>query len=106
MRVGPLRDERGNIIPNRHFPDMKSLTDYIHSKGLKAGIYTSPGPLTCGGFAGAYQHEEQDAKQFAKWGFDFLKYDWCSYDRIAGKDNSLEAYQKPYRKNGYYFKIT
>jgi alpha-galactosidase len=82
-RVGPLRDAKGNIIPNTYFPDMKGLTDYIHTKGLKAGIYTSPGPLTCGGFAGAYQHEEQDAQQFAKWGFDFLKYDWCSYDHIA-----------------------
>jgi len=100
MRVGLLRDEHGNIVPNRHFPDMKGLTDYIHSQGLKAGIYTSPGPLTCGGFAGAYQHEEQDARQFAAWGFDFLKYDWCSYSQIAGKDKSLEAYQKPYRQMG------
>jgi len=96
MRVGPLRDEKGNILPNRHFPDMKGLTDYIHKKGLKAGIYTSPGTLTCGGFTGAWQHEEQDARQFAEWGFDFLKYDWCSYDKIAGKDTSLKTYQKPY----------
>ncbi len=100
LRVGPLRDEQGNILPNHHFPDMKGLTDYIHSKGLKAGIYTSPGTLTCGGFAGAYQHEEQDARQFAIWGFDFLKYDWCSYEKIAGTDKSLEAYQKPYRQMG------
>ena len=82
-RVGPLRDADGKIVPNSYFPDMKGLTDYIHAKGLKAGIYTSPGPLTCGGFAGAYQHEELDAKQFADWDFDFLKYDWCSYDHIA-----------------------
>jgi alpha-galactosidase len=89
LRVGPLRDEHGNIIPNLHFPDMKALTDYIHSYGLKAGIYTSPGPLTCMGFAGAYKHEEQDARQFANWGFDFLKYDWCSYSHIAkgGSEN-------------------
>lgn len=90
-RVGPLRDEKGNIVPNRYFPYMKGLTDYIHAKGLKAGIYTSPGTLTCGGFAGAYQHEEQDARQFADWGFDFLKYDWCSYSHIANggsKDDS------------------
>jgi alpha-galactosidase len=79
---------------------MNGLTDYIHNNGLKAGIYTSPGTLTCGGFTGAYQHEEQDAKQFATWGFDFLKYDWCSYGQIAGKDKSLEAYQKPYRQMG------
>ncbi|MEI6139000.1 MAG: putative Ig domain-containing protein [Mariniphaga sp.] len=99
-RVGPLRDEKGNINTNTYFPDMKGLTDYIHRMGLKAGIYTSPGTLTCGGFTGAYQHEEQDAKQFAAWGFDFLKYDWCSYGQIAGKDKSLEAYQKPYRQMG------
>jgi alpha-galactosidase len=100
MRVGPLRDDKGNIIPNKYFPDMKGLTDYIHDKGLKAGIYTSPGPLTCGGFAGAYQHEEQDAIQFAAWGFDFLKYDWCSYGEIAGKDKSIGAFQKPYIQMG------
>jgi len=114
LRVGPLRDVQGNIIPNRHFPDMKELTDYIHTKGLKAGIYTSPGPITCGGFAGAYEHEEQDAQQFAKWGFDFLKYDWCSYSHIAygrSKDDpniptwgkgaeTLEGNQKPYRMMG------
>jgi alpha-galactosidase len=79
---------------------MKALTDSIHAKGLKAGIYTSPGPLTCAGFAGSYQHEAQDAQQFADWGFDFLKYDWCSYSRIAGNDKSLEALQKPYRLMG------
>ncbi len=62
---------------------MKALTDYIHAKGLKAGIYTSPGPFTCAGFAGSYGHEAQDARQFADWGFDFLKYDWCSYGQIV-----------------------
>lgn len=100
LRVGPLREDNGSIIPNKHFPDMKALTDYIHNKGLKAGIYTSPGTLTCGGFAGAWQHEEQDAKQFAAWGFDFLKYDWCSYSKIAGKDKNLDDMQKPYRLMG------
>ena len=114
LRVGPFRDAAGNIIPNKHFPDMRALTDYIHARGLKAGIYTSPGPLTCGGYCGAYQHEEQDARQFADWGFDFLKYDWCSYSHIAeGKDPkakdiylwgktapSLQVYQYPYRLMG------
>lgn len=99
-RVGPLRDEQGNIVTNRYFPDMTGLTNYIHSLGLKAGIYSSPGPLTCAGFEGSYQHEEQDARQFASWGFDFLKYDWCSYFGIAGDDKSLEAFQKPYRQMG------
>jgi alpha-galactosidase len=92
---GQLRDENGHILPNARFPDMMSLTAYIHSLGLKAGIYSSPGPLTCAKFEGSYGHEEQDAKQFAAWGFDLLKYDWCSYDRIA-KDHSLEELEKPY----------
>ncbi len=101
-RVGPLRDGSGNLIPNQYFPDMKGLTDFIHAKGLKAGTYTSPGPLTCGGFTGAWQHEAQDAKQFADWGFDFLKYDWCSYGDIAAKDKDPELvkFKKPYTLMG------
>jgi len=100
LRVGPLRNEVGQILPNRHFPDMKGLTDHIHGYGLKAGIYSSPGPFTCAGFAGSHQHEAQDARRFAEWGFDFLKYDWCSYGRIAGEDHSQAALQKPYRLMG------
>lgn len=100
LRVGPLRDAQGNIIPNRHFPDMQALTDYIHAYGLKAGIYTSPGPFTCAGFAGSYQHEAQDARQFAVWGFDLLKYDWCSYGDVVKGDARLETLQKPYRVMG------
>jgi len=75
----PYCDTNGAVLPNWNFPDMKGLADYIHGKGLKAGIYTSPGPWTCGGYFGAYQHEAIDARKFAEWGFDFLKYDWCSY---------------------------
>ena len=93
---GEPRDAQGNVNANQRFPDMKALTDYIHSKGLKAGIYTSPGPLTCGGHVGAYQHEEQDAAHFAEWGFDFLKYDWCSYGQIATNSDPA-ALQAPYR---------
>jgi len=102
LRVGPLRDAQGNLIPNRHFPDMKALADYIHARGLKAGLYTSPGPLTCAGFAGSFEHEGQDARQFAAWGFDFLKYDWCSYGQIAQKDPEpqLAKFKKPYRLMG------
>jgi alpha-galactosidase len=99
-RVGPLRDEKGDILPNAHFPEMVALTEYIHAKGLKAGIYTSPGPRTCAGYAGAYKHEEQDARRFAEWGFDLLKYDWCSYGDIAGAKPDLAAFQKPYRLMG------
>jgi alpha-galactosidase len=79
---GPVRDANGQILPNKRFPDIKGMVDYIHAKGLKAGIYISPGPTTCAGFEGSWQHEAQDARTFADWGFDFLKYDWCSYGRI------------------------
>lgn len=98
---GKLRGEDGAILPNKRFPNMKALTDYIHAKGLKAGIYTSPGPETCGGFAGSYQHEEADARKFAEWGFDFLKYDWCSYTDIAPKPKPpLDDMKAPYIKMG------
>ncbi len=92
---GRIRDEKGELLTNGKFPDMKAMTNYIHSKGLKAGTYISPGPTTCAGYAGSYQHEKQDAQTFAGWGFDFLKYDWCSYGRIA-KDRSIHELQKPY----------
>jgi len=92
---GKVRDEQGNINTNRKFPDIKGLTDYIHGLGLKIGIYTGPGPKTCAGYTGSYAFEEQDAMQFATWGFDYLKYDWCDYESIA-KDHSLPELQKPY----------
>ena len=92
----PYRGAGGVVLPNAKFPDMKGLADYIHAKGLKAGLYTSPGPWTCGGYVGAYQHEEADARQFADWGFDFLKYDWCSYTSVADT-NSPDRFQLPYR---------
>ena len=80
------RDAQGNIQPNSKFPDMKALADYVHSKGLKLGIYSSPGPKTCAGFEGSYGHEQQDANTYAKWGIDYLKYDLCSYTRIMKKE--------------------
>ena len=92
---GQLRDTEGRVNANKRFPDMKALTDYIHAKGLKAGIYTSPGTLTCAGHVGASAYEEHDVRRFVEWGFDFLKYDWCSYGQIA-KDNSRPELQKPY----------
>jgi len=92
----PKRDREGNILTNSKFPDMKRLGDSLHAMGLKFGIYSSPGPLTCGGYTGSYGHEQQDARFWASWGIDYLKYDWCSYDHIA-KDTSLEERQKPYR---------
>ena len=96
---GP-RTADGEITSNAKFPDMKTLADYVHSKGLKIGIYSSPGPRTCEQkFAGSYQHEEQDARTWAKWGFDYIKYDWCSYSDIEplAARAPLDALQKPYR---------
>ena len=76
--VGDVRDKEGKILANANFPDMKAMTDYIHSLGLKSGIYSSPGPYTCQNFAGSLGHEKLDADQYAQWGFDLLKYDLCS----------------------------
>ena len=90
------RDVAGIIVLNSKFPDMKALADWLHSKGLKFGIYSSPGQRTCGGYLGSYQHELQDATTYANWGIDYLKYDWCSYGDIAGDDESLAMRQKPY----------
>lgn len=96
---GAERDANGNILPNSRFPNMKALVDYIHSRGLKAGIYSSPGTYTCGGCTGSYQHEAQDAQQYAAWGFDYLKYDWCTYGDIYNKESGgkgLDGEKKPY----------
>jgi alpha-galactosidase len=90
------RDANGEILTNEKFPDMKGLVDYIHGKGLKAGIYTGPGTATCQGLAASFGHEEQDARTFAKWGFDYLKYDWCRYPEPANTNSKLELLQKPY----------
>jgi hypothetical protein len=73
------RDASGVLHANAKFPDMKALADYVHSKGLKIGIYSSPGPKTCGGYVGSLGHEEQDAQLYASWGIDYLKYDLCSF---------------------------
>ncbi|HEV2575662.1 MAG TPA: glycoside hydrolase family 27 protein [Acidobacteriaceae bacterium] len=71
------RDAQGVIHSNAKFPDMKALADYVHSKGLKLGIYSSPGAKTCAGFEGSLGHEVQDAQTYAAWGIDYLKYDLC-----------------------------
>jgi alpha-galactosidase len=99
---GPMRDAQGWIVPNPRFPDMKGLADYVHGLGLKIGLYSSPGPWTCGGCVGSWQHEEQDAALYGVWGFDYLKYDWCSYSSIVSTNRrqrqfDLETSQKPYR---------
>lgn len=88
------RDSNGVLQPNANFPDMKALADYVHSKGLKLGLYSSPGPRTCGGFEGSYGHEQIDAKTWASWGIDYLKYDWCSASRIWQNTDMRAVYQR------------
>jgi alpha-galactosidase len=95
MRSGEARDADGMINANNKFPDIKELTDYIHSKGFKAGIYSSPNKLTCSGYTASYGFEEEDARRWAEWGFDYLKYDYCRYDDMFNK-KTLEVMQKPY----------
>lgn len=90
------RDANGKIVTNEKFPDMKGLTDYVHSLGLRMGIYSSPGPRTCGGYLGSYQHEDDDAITYGNWGIDYLKYDWCSYGQIAPSHPNLDEMKKPY----------
>ena len=75
------RDASGVLHTNSKFPDMKALADYVHSKGLKIGIYSGPGSKTCAGFAASLDHETQDAQLYASWGIDYLKYDLCSFHK-------------------------
>ena len=99
------RDADGVLHTNAKFPDMKALADYVHSKGLKIGIYSGPGNKTCGGYAASLGHEEQDAKMYADWGIDYLKYDLCSFtgdvlekqapdDKAAQMRLMVAAYEK------------
>ena len=88
-------DAEGVFHPDsQKFPDMKALCDSIHSLGLKVGIHTSPGPKTCAGREASYGHEEQDARTFAGWGIDFVKYDWCSAGSVYRPDQMQAAYKK------------
>ncbi len=95
----PYRDAAGAVLANDKFPNIKGMVDDIHAKGLRAGTYISPGPWTCAGYVGSYQHEQADAKKFAEWGFDFLKYDWCSYESVATGEGR-ERFTKPYQQMG------
>ncbi|TAN04870.1 MAG: glycoside hydrolase family 27 protein [Rhodanobacteraceae bacterium] len=86
------RDTRGVLHPNAKFPDMRALAAYVHGKGLKLGIYSSPGEKSCGGFTGSAGHEVQDAREFAAWGVDYLKYDLCSFrHHLTGKSASKQV---------------
>jgi alpha-galactosidase len=89
------RDANGVLQPNDKFPDMKALADYVHGKGLKIGIYSSPGPRTCQGLPGSQGHEAIDARTWAEWGFDLLKYDWCSYGS-TDPTQAVADLQKPF----------
>lgn len=93
------RDANGEITPNEKFGDMKALADYVHSLGLKLGIYSSPGPKTCQKFEGSYGHEAQDAATFANWGIDFLKYDLCSLKHMIDR-NEVDQLRAPYALMG------
>ena len=96
----------GTILTNEKFPDMKALSDWLHGNGLRLGIYSSPGSHTCGGYLGSLGHEEQDAKTWNDWGIDYLKYDWCGYNKVfaASSDHSTAAYLRPYVKMQQYLR--
>ena len=99
--MGPCRTSEGKIVPNANFPDMKILANYVHAYGYKIGLYSSPGPTTCGGCEASWKHEKLDAETYAEWGYDYLKYDWCSYGQVAGKDDQSREYaSKPYELMG------
>ena len=87
------RDAHGTLTTNKKFPDMRALADYVHSKGLKIGIYSSPGPNTCAGYEGSYGHEDQDARTYAAWGIDYLKYDWCGARNLYTDEEMRAVYQ-------------
>jgi alpha-galactosidase len=85
------RDADGVLQPNAKFPDMKALADYVHARGLKLGLYSSPGPKSCAGFPGSYGHVEQDARTWAAWGVDYLKYDLCSGEAFYHTPQTVQA---------------
>jgi alpha-galactosidase len=107
------RDANGVLHSNSKFPDMKALADYVHSKGLKIGIYSSPGPKTCAGYEGSLGHEVQDAQLYAQWGIDYVKYDLCSFiddvmEKQAPNDKATQMHlmQAAYAKMDQALKAT
>jgi alpha-galactosidase len=93
------RDAQGNIqVSKTHFPSgMKALADYVHSKGLKLGLYSDAGWQTCGGHPGSRGYEFQDAKQYASWGIDYLKYDWCNTEGLKAEGAYLTMREALYQ---------
>ncbi len=97
------RDKKNNLIPDPvKFPGgIKALADYVHSKGIKLGIYSDAAPLTCAGYAASLNFEEQDAKTFAAWGIDYLKYDYCNAPKDAETAKArYKAMSDALRKSG------
>lgn len=97
------RGADGELRPNAKFPDMKALADYVHARGLKLGLYSSPGLKTCAGYTGSYGHVAQDARTFARWGVDYLKYDLCSGE---WQYDNADTVQRSYYEMGAALKAT
>lgn len=79
---------------------MKALSDYIHSKGLKFGMYSCAGFKTCAGYPSSYGHEFEDARQFAQWGVDYLKYDFCNFPESGNAKNAYLTMAMALRNSG------
>ena len=96
------RDEKGRLVPDpEKFPHgMKAVADYVHKKGLKFGMYSCAGVLTCAGYPSSYDHEFEDAKQFAEWGVDYLKYDYCNFPENADCVNRYHMMSMPLKASG------
>ena len=96
------RDASGNLVPDpEKFPSgMKALADYVHSKGLKFGMYSCAGILTCAGYPSSYDHEFQDAALFAQWGIDYLKYDYCNFPKNADCINRYQTMSMALKATG------
>lgn len=96
------RDAAGHLVPDpEKFPHgMKFVADYVHSKGLKFGMYSAAGSMTCAGYPGSFGHEYADAQQFADWGVDFLKYDLCHYPGCGDVRNSYLKMSMALRATG------
>ena len=102
------RDSNGNLFPDqKRFPSgIKALADYVHSKGLKFGIYSDAGTMTCGKMPGSYGFEGKDAKLFAEWGVDFLKYDYCFCPDYTSANNDYKMAIDRYKRMGDALKAT
>ncbi len=96
------RDASGNLVPDpEKFPNgMKAVADYIHSKGLKFGMYSCAGILTCAGYPSSYDHEFQDAALFAEWEIDYLKYDYCNFPKNADCINRYQTMSMALKATG------